>query len=68
MDSLIAHEVTELEFKTYLTIQKSGKTNMFDTPAVENYSLGVLNHEKISYIMHNYGALCAFYHLSTRNI
>ena len=45
--------ITNNEFKSYLKIQKSGVTNMFDVNTVE--MLSGLSRAKIMDIMKNYG-------------
>ena len=61
-------EITKEEFKEYLNVQMSGKTNMFNISEVINLS-NVLDREKVLFIMDNYGELSEKYlkwkHLKT---
>lgn len=47
--------ITEEEFKSYVRVQRSGVTNMFDANRVQ--SLSGLTREKIMEIMKTYGQL-----------
>ena len=49
--------ITKEQFKTYVEIQRSGVTNMFDVKVVIDYSEGVLDKEMILEIMTNYSNL-----------
>lgn len=53
--------VTREEFQAYEDVRESGVTNMFDGPAVEMLSGGIINREKLAAIMKNYSELCKFY-------
>ena len=48
-------EITEQEFKSYVGVQRSGVTNMFDVRVVEE--LSGLTKDKIMEIMKSYGEL-----------
>lgn len=52
-------EITQEEFENYISIQKSGITNMMDVRNV--MALTDLSKEKILYIMGNYGKLSEKY-------
>ena len=49
--------ITEKKFNTYLKIQNSGKTNMFDVKMVQILSKGILSKQDILEIMDNYEEL-----------
>ena len=55
----VKHKVTAREFGTYLAIQRSGVTNMFDVKVVQ--ALTGLSKPKIIYIMEHYAELNAEY-------
>ena len=52
-------QVTQDEFDSYVEVQESGITNMFNVSVVSDYS--GLSREKIIDIMSNYQALCIKY-------
>ena len=53
--------ITELQFRKYVYIQKSGATNMFDVNTVVLFSCGVLNKEMCFEIMKTYDTLSEKY-------
>lgn len=53
--------ITEQEFKTYVRVRDSGKTNMFDIPKVIQLSGGKLNKEKCTSIMCDFAQLSEKY-------
>jgi len=52
-------EITEEDFESYVEVQRSGVTNMFDVRTVS--SLSGLTREQILYIMKNYNELAEKY-------
>ena len=51
----LSMDITQADFENYVSVQKSGVTNMFDIRAVQNYT--DLSREKIYYIMEHYAEL-----------
>ena len=52
---------TKDQFNSYVAIQRSGVTNMFDVPTVIKLSGNKLTREIILYIFKNYADLCEEY-------
>ena len=52
-------EITQEQFQSYVDVQESGVTNMFNVSVVSDYS--GLSREKIIDIMSNYQTLCIKY-------
>lgn len=53
--------ITEADFKAFIKVRDGGKTNMFDSRAVERLSKYTLRSEKIVVIITNFDALVKLY-------
>lgn len=54
---------TKEQFSSYIAIQRSGVTNMFDVPRVISLSGNRLTKETIMYIFSHYSDLCDEYNI-----
>jgi len=54
-------EITQKQFRTYLDIRDSGKTNMFNVSNVVSLSKGELTFTDCVFIMEHFNGLCDKY-------